>query len=516
MPVDHSLAPVILDGENLTIEKVVSVARYNAPVRLSEGCYAAIDRARALVEKILREDRQVYGISTGFGEVSKITVGHEQSAQLQENLILSHCVATGTPFGREIVRAMMLLRANALVKGNSGIRRELIECLIEMLNKDVTPVVPRQGSLGASGDLAPLAHMALVLIGRGEAWFGGQCLPGAEAMKRAGIPTYHLLAKEGLALINGTQCMTAIGALVWYDLNRGAKLADITASMTMEALTALLCPFDPRIHALRPQRGQSLVAENVRLLLADSPTAQASEGLRIQDAYAIRCIPQVHGAVRDSIAYVRSVLEIEMNSVTDNPILFPEDESVISGGNFHGEPVALVMDFLGIAAAELCSISERRLERMVNPTLSNGLPAFLTPRGGLNSGYMICQYAAASIVSENKVHAHPASVDSIPSSANQEDHVSMGTTAARKCRTIVKNLYTVLAYELMAAVQGIDLRGIQNDLSPVHRRVYDLVRSVVPFCEDDHELRVDVTAMNELIRSGKIETLVADMLPDFQ
>ena len=516
MPVDHSLVPVILDGESLTIEKVVSVARYNTPVRLSEGCYTAIDRARALVEKILREDRQVYGISTGFGEFSKITVGHEQSAQLQENLILSHCVATGTPFGREIVRAMMLLRANALVKGNSGIRRELIECLIEMLNKDVTPVVPRQGSLGASGDLAPLAHMALVLIGRGEAWFGGQCLPGAEAMKRAGIPTYHLLAKEGLALINGTQCMTAIGALVWYDLNRGAKLADITASMTMEALTALLCPFDPRIHALRPQRGQSLVAENVRLLLADSPTAQASEGLRIQDAYAIRCIPQVHGAVRDSIAYVRSVLEIEMNSVTDNPILFPEDESVISGGNFHGEPVALVMDFLGIAAAELCSISERRLERMVNPTLSNGLPAFLTPRGGLNSGYMICQYAAASIVSENKVHAHPASVDSIPSSANQEDHVSMGTTAARKCRTIVKNLYTVLAYELMAAVQGIDLRGIQNDLSPVHRRVYDLVRSVVPFCEDDHELRVDVTAMNELIRSGKIETLVADMLPDFQ
>lgn len=512
---DVELAPVILDGRSLTIEKVVAVARYDAPVKLSEACYEDIDRARAMVERILREDRQVYGISTGFGEFSKVTVSHDESAQLQENLILSHCVATGTPFGREIVRAMMLLRANALVKGNSGIRRELIECLIDMLNKGVTPEVPRQGSLGASGDLAPLAHMALVLIGRGEAWYQGEKLPGAEAMRRAGIPTYHLLAKEGLALINGTQCMTAIGALVWYDLDRGAKLADITASMTMEALTALVSPFDPRIHALRPQRGQSLVASNIRQLLADSPTAEASKNLRIQDAYAIRCIPQVHGAVRDSIAYVRSVLEIEMNSVTDNPILFPEDESVISGGNFHGEPVALVMDFLGIAAAELCSISERRLERMVNPTLSNGLPAFLTPRGGLNSGYMICQYAAASIVSENKVHAHPASVDSIPSSANQEDHVSMGTTAARKCRTIVKNLFTVLAYELMAAVQAIDLRGIQNDLSPVHAEIYRLVREAVPFCEDDHELRVDVTAMNQLIRSGRIEALVARALPDF-
>ena len=440
MDADHSLAPVVLDGESLTIEKVVSVARYNAPVALSEGCYEGIDRARALVEKILREDRRVYGISTGFGEFSKVNVGHEQSAQLQENLILSHCVAVGTPLAQEVVRAMMLLRANALVKGNSGIRRELIECLIAMLNKGVTPVVPRQGSLGASGDLAPLAHMALVLLGRGEAWYAGERLPGAEAMKRAGIPTYHLVAKEGLALINGTQCMTALGALAWYDLDRGAKLADITASMTMEALTALTSAFDPRIHALRPQRGQSLVAKNIRLLMENSPTAEASRDLRVQDAYAIRCIPQVHGAVRDSIAYVRSVLEIEMNSVTDNPILFPEDESVISGGNFHGEPVALVMDFLGIAAAELCSISERRLERMVNPALSNGLPAFLTPHGGLNSGYMICQYSAASIVSENKVHAHPASVDSIPSSANQEDHVSMGTTAARKCRTIVKNL----------------------------------------------------------------------------
>ena len=516
MEARRSPAPVILDGHSLTIEKVVSAARDHAPVKLSEACYEDIDRARALVERILAEDRRVYGVSTGFGEFSKISVGHEMSGQLQENLILSHCVAVGKPLDIEVVRAMMLLRANALVKGHSGIRRELVECLVEMLNKGVTPVVPQQGSLGASGDLAPLAHMALVLIGRGEAWYGGERLPGAEAMARAGIPTYHLQAKEGLALINGTQCMTAISVLVWHDLDRGARLADITASMTMEALTALLSAFDPRIHALRPQKGQGLVARNIRLLLAGSPTAEASRDLRVQDAYAIRCIPQVHGAVRDSIAYVRSVLETEMNSVTDNPILFPDDESVISGGNFHGEPVALVMDYLGIAAAELCSISERRLERMVNPTLSNGLPAFLTPHGGLNSGYMICQYAAASIVSENKVHAHPASVDSIPSSANQEDHVSMGTTAARKCRTIVNNLYSVLAYELMAAAQAIDLRGISDKISPVHEKVYRLVRSAVPFCEDDHELRVDVAAMNGLIRSGKIEALVSKMLPYFR
>ena len=509
-------APVVLDGKSLTIEEVVAAARFHAPVSLSPARYADIDRARSLVERILEEERRVYGISTGFGEFSKVNVGREQSGQLQENLILSHCVAVGEPLAEEVVRAMMLLRANALVHGNSGIRRELIEALISMLNKGVTPVVPQQGSLGASGDLAPLAHMALVLIGRGEAWYQGERMPGGEAMARAGIPTYHLLAKEGLALINGTQCMTALGVLAWYDANRGALLADLAASMSMEALTALTSAFDPRIHALRPHGGQTLVAGNIRLLLSGSPTAEASKDLRVQDAYAIRCIPQVHGAVRDTLGYVKTVLETEINSVTDNPILFPEDESVISGGNFHGEPVALAMDYLGIAVAELCSISERRLERMVNPGLSNGLPAFLTPNGGLNSGYMICQYSAASIVSENKVHAHPASVDSIPSSANQEDHVSMGTTAARKARVIVNNLYSVLAFELMAAVQGIDLRGIASALSPVHEKLYAAVRECVPFCEDDHELRCDVAAMNALIRSGKLEQIARETIPELQ
>ncbi len=510
----ENIRRVTLDGESLRIEQVVAVARFHATVSLSPSTYEAIDASRALVERIVREGRTVYGISTGFGEFSKITIGSDQSAQLQENLILSHCVAVGTPLPEETVRAMMLLRANALSKGYSGIRRELIEALIAMLNKGVHPIVPEQGSLGASGDLAPLAHMALVLLGKGEAIYQGERMPGGEAMRRAGIPVFHLLAKEGLALINGTQCMTAIGTLAWYDLNRATEIADITASLTMQALTALLSAFDPRIHAVRPHGGQSLVASNIRLLCENSPSMERNRTLRVQDAYAIRCIPQVHGAVRDALHHVRHVFETEMNAVTDNPILFLDDESVLSGGNFHGEPVALVMDYLSIAAAELASISERRLERMVNPALSNGLPAFLAPDGGINSGYMICQYSAASLVSENKVYAHPASVDSIPSSANQEDHVSMGTTAARNCRRIVENLYSVLAFELMAAVQGIDLRKT-CELSPAQQVVYDKVRAVVPFYAQDEELRPHVAAINTLIRNTEIENTVKQMLPDF-
>lgn len=504
---------VILDGESLKIQQVVAVARFGATVSLAESTYAGIDASRALVEKIVAENRTVYGISTGFGEFSKIAIGCDKSADLQENLILSHCVGVGEPLNEETVRAMMLLRANALAKGFSGIRRALIEALIAMLNAGVHPIVPQQGSLGASGDLAPLSHMALVLIGRGEALYHGERLSGAEAMARAGIPTYHLLAKEGLALINGTQCMTAIGTLAWYDLMRATQLADITASLTMNALTCLLSAFDPRIHAARPHAGQTTVANNIRLLCENSPTMEQSRNIRVQDAYAIRCIPQVHGAVRDALSHVQHVFETEMNSVTDNPILFLDDESVISGGNFHGEPVALVMDYLSIAAAELASISERRLERMVNPALSNGLPAFLAPDGGVNSGYMICQYSAASLVSENKVYAHPASVDSIPSSANQEDHVSMGTTAARNCRMIVENLYSVLAFELMAAVQGIDLR--KASLSPIQKKIYYMVRAKVPFYAKDTEIRIDVTAINELIRDTTIENTVRRQMPDF-
>lgn len=505
---------IVLNGQDLTIEKVVSVARRGAKVCLSEETYAGIDKASALVNTIVEEKRRVYGISTGFGEFSKIAVSSEESAQMQENLILSHCVAVGKPLDEEVVRAMMLLRANALCKGYSGIRRELIECLISMLNAGVHPVVPEQGSLGASGDLAPLSHMVLVMLGRGEAFYKGKRLPGGEAMRRAGLSIFHLHAKEGLALINGTQCMTAIGALAWYDLNEAARLSDIVSSMTMEALGGLLNAFEERVQRVRAHLGQALVAENMRLLYEGSPTEEQFRYARVQDAYTLRCIPQVHGAVRDALRYAKDSIEIEMNSVTDNPILFTDDETVISGGNFHGEPMALLFDYLGIAASELASISERRLERMVNPTLSNGLPPFLTGNGGVNSGYMICQYSAASIVSENKVYAHPASVDSIPSSANQEDHVSMGTTAARKLRVIVNNVYSVLAFELMAAVQGIDFR--KTGISPIHEKVYALVRAKVPFTATDHEMREDVEKMNALVRSGSLQKTVTKAIPAFK
>lgn len=507
---------VIITGSGLTIEKAVAVARFGAHVSVADSAVAAMRKSRALVEKILDENRVAYGISTGFGEFSKVSIGVDKSGELQENLILSHCVAVGSFLKEEVVRAMMLLRANALCNGKSGIRPEIVLALVEMINKRVHPCVPQKGSLGASGDLAPLAHMVLPLIGRGEAIYDGRRMNGAEAMKLAGIETFHLKAKEGLALINGTQCMTAVGTLSCYDTFRAAQLADIVSSMTMEALTALLNAFDPRVHEVRPHKGQQTVARNIRLLSQGSEVLENSQGLRVQDAYAIRCLPQVHGACRDAISYVWNVLEVEMNSVTDNPLLFLDDESVISGGNFHGEPVALAMDFLGIAASEIANISERRMERLVNPALSNGLPAFLTPHGGLNSGYMICQYSCASLVSENKVLAHPASVDSIPSSANQEDHVSMGTTAARKSADIVDNTMSVLAFELMGAVQGIDLRGSVENISPVHKAIFDLVREDVAFYDHDREIRCDIEKMNKIIRSGKIEKLVTEMIPDFE
>lgn len=505
---------IIIDGKSLTVEDVVAVARYGAKVKINEQAKTRMRRSRQLVEKIIAEGREAYGVSTGFGEFSKVRIDADSIEKLQSNLILSHCVAVGEPYKEEVVRAMMLLRCNALCIGNSGIRLEVVETLVEMINKRVHPVVPQKGSLGASGDLAPLAHMVLVLLGKGEAYYQGVKVPGAMAMEKAGITPVVLKAKEGLALINGTQAMCAVGTLAYYDALCAARIADITAAMTMEALTALENAFDPRIHEVRPHAGQQYVASNIRKLIAGSEILAKSQNLRVQDAYAIRCTPQVHGAIRDALDHTRKVIEIEMNSVTDNPILFLEDEAVISGGNFHGEPLALVFDYLGIAIAEIASISERRLERLVNPALSEGLPAFLTQHGGLNSGYMICQYAAASMVSENKVLAHPASVDSIPSSANQEDHVSMGTTAARKSAQMVENTYSVLAYELMAAVQGIDLRG--GKVSPVDQKVYDLVREVVPMTHEDREIRIDIAHMNELVRSEKIQNTVMALVPDFR
>ncbi|NLX83635.1 MAG: histidine ammonia-lyase [Clostridiales bacterium] len=505
---------VTLTGYSLTLNEVIAVARYRAKVRIADKAIAAMEASRNAVEQILDFGQPVYGINTGFGSLANVQITREQAGQLQTNLILSHAVGCGDPFPNEVVRAMMLLRANALCQGYSGIRPLLVQNFVKMLNAGVHPVVPEKGSLGASGDLAPLSHMALVLLGHGEAEYEGQVMPGQAAMDKAGIGTQLLLAKEGLALINGTQAMGAVGALALYDAERISQLGDIAAGFTMEALLGRLDAFDQRVHAIRPHKGQQTVAANLRALCADSPMIHAAEGLRVQDAYSLRCVPQVHGAVRDALAHVRGVLEIELNAVTDNPLIFAEDRDVISGGNFHGEPLALALDYLGIAVAELANISERRLERMVNHQLSNGLPPFLSKAPGVNSGMMIIQYTAASMVSENKVLAHPASVDSIPSSANQEDHVSMGTTAARKARLIVENCFSVLALEFYAAAQAIDLR--EGEPNAYHKALHQLIRSKVAFIDEDRELRPDVNAMNVLIRENDLIRLTQELIAEFR
>ena len=509
-----TIKEVKLTGKGLTVEKVVAVARFGAKVVIDDAAQQKMKESHAQVERIVKSEVPTYGINTGFGDFSTISIAPEDISKVQKNLILSHCVATGEPYAAEVVRAMMLLRANALCIGFSGIRAKVVETLVEMINRGVHPVIPQKGSLGASGDLAPLAHMVLPLIGYGKAEYQGKIENGAQAMEKAGIVPVELEAKEGLALINGTQAMTAVGTLAYYDALCAARMADIACGLTMEALLALTNAFDPRVQAVRPHAGQALVAKNIRMITEGSPILAKSQHLRVQDAYAIRCVPQVHGGIRDALSYVKHALDIELNSVTDNPIVFLDNGDVISGGNFHGEPMALAFDFLGIAVSEIASISERRLERMVNGALSNGLPEFLTNKGGLNSGFMICQYCAASMVSENKVFAHPASVDSIPSSANQEDHVSMGTTAARKSRQIVENTLSVLAFEFMAAAQGIDLR--KDTPSAVSQKVYDIIRSRVAYWEEDREIRIDVEAMNELVRSGEIVETVSMLLPDFE
>lgn len=509
-----------MDGHSLTVESFVAVARYNAKVVLAQSAIDAIKKSRDLAEKIAAEKRVAYGITTGFGDFQNVAVPEEMSNQLSTNLILSHCTAHGEPYSEEVVRGMLLLRANALCGGVSGVRLVLVEMMVEMLNKGVHPVIPQKGSLGSSGDLAPLAHMSLVLLGKGKAIYNGVEMSGQEAMDKAGIKTLDSLAcKEGLGLTNGTCAMTSVGTLSLYDTIRAAKSADVIASLTMEALTGLKNAFDPRIHQVRGQKGQMQVAKNMLLLTENSEILANCQKDRVQDAYSLRCIPQVHGAVRDAIAYVKEKVEIELNAVTDNPLMFLDDEAVISGGNFHGEPMALAFDFLGIACSEIADISERRTERMVNAALSNGLTPFLTTQAGVNSGFMIVQYSAASMVSENKVLAHPASVDSIPSSANQEDMVSMGTTAARKSKWILENTFSVLADELLTACQAIDIRRRLNThgqgISPVHQKIYELVRSEVPFYEVDTEIRLDIEKVDRIIREEKLLQIVDEMVPDF-
>ena len=501
---------IMIDGQSLTIDQVIDVARFGYNVALTEESKAKVVKARKFVDELVDSKKVVYGITTGFGKFSDVVITKEETKGLQKNLIISHACGIGNPFSEEISRAIMLLRVNNLAKGHSGVMPETINTLVEMINKGVHPIIPEKGSLGASGDLAPLSHMVLVMIGLGEAIYDGVRMSGEEAMNKAGIPTIELTSKEGLALINGTQVMTAVGLFATYEAVQLLKLSDISAAMSVEALRGIIDAYDPRLHAVRPHQGQIDTAENLLRVLEGSELTTRQGELRVQDAYSLRCIPQIHGASKDAINFVVNKINIEINAVTDNPILFPEDGVVFSGGNFHGQPMALPFDFLGIALAEIANSSERRIERLVNPQLS-GLPAFLTPFGGLHSGFMIAQYAAAALVSENKVLAHPASVDSIPSSANQEDHVSMGTIAARKANEILFNVQNVIAIELLCAAQAIDFSDASK-LGKGTKAAYDVVRSQVTKIEEDRVMNVDFNKIYDIIKSNQIVKEVESVL----
>jgi histidine ammonia-lyase len=494
---------IILGFDNMTLEDLVAVARGGAKVRLSEASERRIFQARELVDRWVREGRVIYGITTGFGALSDVIISGEDTRRLQENILVSHASGVGRVLDPETVRAVMALRIKDLARGNSGIRLDTVRRLVRLLNKGVCPEVPERGSVGASGDLAPLAHLSLVLIGKGEALYEGERMSGAEALRRCGLRPLQLEAGEGLALVNGTQVMTAIGGLAAYDAGRLSKAADIAAAMSLEVLMGSRTEFDPRIHQVRPHPGQADAACNMERLTQNSEIISSHEDCsRVQDAYTLRCSPQVHGASKDAIQYAGKVLETEMNASTNNPLIFAESEAFLLGGNFHGQPVALAMDFLCMAAAELANISERRIERLVNPQLS-GLPAFLVSDGGLNSGFMIAQYTAASLVSENKVLCHPACVDSIPTSANKEDHVSMGTISARKCREVVKNSEYVLAIELLCGAQAMDLF---TNMKPGEGTLgaYRVIREAVSHLDKDRILARDIETMVGLIRSGKL------------
>lgn len=503
------MGKVIIDGNSLTLTDIAKVAYKGYEVILSSEAKGRVIKSRKIIDDIVANNKVVYGVTTGFGKFSDVNITKEDCMTLQRNLIISHACGYGSLFPKEIVRTIMLLRANALSKGYSGIRLDTLETLIEMLNKNVHPCIPEKGSLGASGDLAPLSHMVLPMLGEGEAEYKGEILSGKEAMNNANIKLVELTAKEGLALINGTQVMTAVGSIALIDSINLIKTSDLTAALTMEALRGIENAFYSEIHTIRPHKGQMDTAENILKLVSGSNLITKQGELRVQDAYTLRCVPQVHGASKDALNYVKSKVEIEINSATDNPIVTLDGE-VISGGNFHGQPMALAFDFLGIAIAELGNISERRLERLINYQL-NDLPAFLVKKGGLNSGFMITQYAAASLVSENKVLAHPASVDSIPSSANQEDHVSMGTIAARKCLSIAENVKRVLATELMAACQAIDFRE-DFKLGDGTSEAYKTVREHVNFIVEDTVMYKELDKCTELITNGKLLNSVEKLM----
>jgi histidine ammonia-lyase len=498
-------ATVVLSGDQLTVADVWSVAVEGGEATLADEARERMRAAREVVARAVHgEQEHTYGINTGFGRFVSQTIPVEQAAELQLRLLRSHACGVGEPYPPEVVRAAMLLRANTLAKGYSGARVELVELIVDCINRALLPRVPSRGSVGASGDLAPLAHLALPLVGEGEAWVDGELLPGAEALQRAGLDPIELRAKEGLSLVNGTQFMTAVGALGLVRARRLQVAADVACAMSIEALQGSKTSFLPQVHALRPFRGQQTSAANVLRLLEGSAINEAHRWCdKVQDAYSLRCAPQVHGAARDLLDYVEYVVATELNAATDNPLVLVEDDMLVSNGNFHGEPVAFALDALAVAISELASIAERRLERMVNPSLSDGLPAFLTPSGGLNSGFMIPQYVCAALVSENKVLSHPASVDSIPTSAGQEDHVPMGNAAALKAWQVLANVESVLAVELLAAAQAVEFHApLEPGRGVAAARRF--VRTLSPRVVDDRSLAPDIEAVAKAVRDGSL------------
>ena len=499
----NSANPVILNGHSLTLEQLINVSRCGATVRLSEESVSLINRASGLIENWVANNRVVYGVTTGFGDLATVKVDAARTRLLQENLIRSHAVGVGAPLPEDVVRAIMLLRLNGLICGHSGITLETLTQLVNFINLGITPVVPEQGSVGASGDLCPLSHIAAAMLGEGDVFYKGERLPALEALTRAGLKPVRLHPKEGLALNNGTAALTGLGALALWDALTLEKNADIIGALSLEALHGVPYAFDERTHALRPHKGQNDVARNIRRLIENSQIIDKYKGARVQDAYSLRCMPQVHGASRDALAYVKERIETEMNSVTDNPLIFPDDEAALSGGNFHGQPIALAMDFFAIAVSEYGSISERRCARMVDKSLSNGLPPFIINDSGVNSGFMITQYTAAAVASENKTLAHPASVDSIPTSANQEDHVSMGYWASLKGTRVLRNVEQILGIEAMDACQGINF-SLPLALGRGTKAAFEAYREQIPYLEKDTFLNPFMTKSIALVRSGAL------------
>jgi histidine ammonia-lyase len=499
---NHS-TPLLLSGKNLSLDEIHHVARGGRQVGLAPSALASVDSSRQLIEKILEKEVAVYGVNTGFGKLSDVRIPGNHLSELQVNLLRSHACGLGRPLSDAEVRAMLLLRANVLAKGFSGVRREVIEMLMSLLNRGIHPVVPEKGSVGASGDLAPLAHLALVLIGEGEALYHGVRMSGGEALRRAELTPLRLEAKEGLALLNGTQGMTAVASLALYDAQRLVRIADVAGAMSLEALRGTPSAFDPRIQEARPHRGQAAAARHLTVLLDRSEIREShrTNDPRIQDAYCLRCMPQVHGAVRDALDHVTSIVEIETGSATDNPLVFAASGDVLSGGNFHGAPLSYAFDYAAIALTDLASICERRIDRLINPDINEGLPPFLSSEAGLSSGYMMAHVAAAALLNECKVLAHPASVDSVPTSGGKEDHVSMGMNAALKTRQIVENVEQILAIELLCAAQGLDYR---KPLKPGKQieQVLAAIRKIVPRLEADRPPATDINQLVQAIREG--------------